>query len=242
MEVLIAIPVYNEAGILHSNVVSLLDWCRVHFSAGVSWQVVIVDNQSTDRTPQIAAALAAQHREVRYIQATKKGKGVAVRTAWQSGPADVYCFMDADLATDLSALEPLVAGVRDGNDLVVGSRFHPQSKVQRSAVRLVMSWGYRLLLRAAFGLKVADAPCGFKAISRRAKEQLLPLVRDEAWFFDSELVVLAEHQGRRIKEIPVTWHEPRSGRDKSRVNIFTVGGAYLSRVLELRRRLPRHHH
>src|SRR3989344_1416131 len=160
MEVHIVIPVFNEAEILWPNTAALLDCCRVYFPTGVNWQIVIVDNQSTDRTPQIATELAAQYRKVRYIQAAKKGKGVAIRTAWQSGSADVYCFMDADLATDLSALEPLVAGVRDGYDLVVGSRFHPRSKVERSALRLSMSWGYRLLLKMAFGLTVADAPCG----------------------------------------------------------------------------------
>src|SRR3989338_6011 len=239
MEVRIAIPAYNEAEILQSNIAAVLNWCRSHLPAGVSWQVVIVDNQSTDETPRIAQELAMQHPEIVYVQTKKKGKGAAIRTAWQSGPADVYCFMDADLATDLSALEPLVRGVRDGYDLVVGSRFHPQSKVKRSASRLLMSWGYLLLLKLVFRLNTTDAPCGFKAISGRAKERLLPLVRDDAWFFDSELIILAEHHHHRIKEIPISWHDPRSGRNKSRVNVIGVAGAYLRQVLELHRRLRR---
>lgn len=239
MEVCLVIPVYNEEQILQQSVEQLLEWCRGHRATEFDWRLVIADSQSTDRTKLIAQALAAQYREVGYVRASKRGKGAAIRAGWQSRPADVYCFMDADLATNLSALEPLVAAVRDGYDLVVGSRFHPQSKVERSALRLVMSWGYRLLLKTAFGLAVADAPCGFKAISDRAKKTLLPLVKDDAWFFDSELVILAEHHGCRIKEIPVTWHEPRSGRNKSHVNIVAVAVAYLRQVLELRRRL--HH-
>lgn len=239
MEVHIVIPAYNEERILELNILSLLDWCRGNFPTTVSWQVIIADSQSTDQTPQIAQGLVANHREIAYIRAPIKGKGAAIRAGWQSQRADVYCFMDADLATSLDALAPLIAGIGEGYDLMAGSRFHSQSKVRRSSLRLLMSWSYRLLLKAAFGLTATDAPCGFKAISLRAKERLLPLVRDDAWFFDSELVILAEQHGYRIKEIPVTWHEPRSGQNKSRVNIIAVAGAYLRQVLELRRRLRR---
>ena len=239
MVVHIVIPVYNEEKILQQNVERLLAWCRSHKSADVAWQLVIADNQSTDRTRLIAQALVAQYPEVAYVRAAKRGKGAAIRAGWQLRPADIYCFMDADLATDLSALKPLVAGVRDGYDLVVGSRFHPQSHVQRSPLRLLLSWGYRLVLKLAFGLTVTDAPCGFKAVSRRARVKLLPLVHDDAWFFDSELVILAEHHRFRIKEIPVAWHEPRSGRRESRVNVIAVALAYLRRVRALRRRLYR---
>lgn len=235
MKLLIVLPVYNEEGILETSVSRLFNFCQNNLS--LEWQIVIVDNKSTDQTGQKAKSLAGKYPAVEYLYLPQKGKGAAIKAGWDSQTADIYCFMDADLATDLSALPDLISGIEGGSDIVVGSRFHPQSKVKRSIFRKIFSWGYRLVLKILLGLKIKDAPCGFKAINRRVKTDVLPQVKNQEWFFDSELVVIAEHQGFKIKEIPVSWHDPRTGPDKSRVKAIALAWAYFKQVWALRKRL-----
>jgi len=235
MKAIIVIPAYNEALILEENIIKLFNFAKKKLTA--DWRIVIADNNSTDKTAEIAKRLAAKFPEITYLFISQKGKGIAIKTAWQKNSADIYCFMDADLATDLSALLALVAGIMEGNDIVIGSRYHPQSILKRSFVRKLISQGYRSVLKIFLGLKIQDAPCGFKAINNKVKENILPQVKNQKWFFDSELVILAEKQGYKIKEIPINWRDFRKGRDKSRVKTLSLSWSYLKEVLELRHRL-----
>jgi len=235
MKMLIAIPVYNEELILEKNIIKLFDFAKKNLV--VDWQIVIADNGSTDKTAEIAKRLATRFSKATYLFINQKGKGIAIKTAWQKNSADIYCFMDADLATDLSALPVLIAGITAGNDAVIGSRFHSQSTLKRSWVRKLISQGYRLILKIILGLKIKDAPCGFKAINNKIKENILPLVKNQEWFFDSELVILAEKQGYKIKEIPIKWQDFREGQDTSKVKTISLSWNYLKEVFKLRRRL-----
>ncbi|NUM25919.1 MAG: glycosyltransferase family 2 protein [Candidatus Buchananbacteria bacterium] len=235
MKVLIVIPAYNEETLIQSTVERVVSFASKNLT--VDWEVVVADNQSTDQTALIVQSLAAKFFQVKYLMVPVRGKGAAIRAGWNNFSADVYCFMDADLATDLAALPALIDGLASGYDLAVGSRYHPDSLVKRSLTRRVFSLGYRLALRLLVGLRVKDAPCGFKAINSKIKENLLPHVQNDQWFFDSELLILAAHQGYRIKEIPVIWQDPREGSDKSRVKPWSLALAYLKHVLELRKRL-----
>jgi len=235
MKVLIAIPAYNEAKIIAANVGKVSDFCRQ--SLADDWQVVIANNQSTDSTKAIAEKLAAGHQNIRCLNVAQKGKGAAIRAAWQAFDADIYCFMDADLATDLSALPDLIAGIKAGNDLVIGDRFNPRSRVRRGWFRRLTSNVYRRVLKILLAMKINDAPCGFKAINQRVKDQVLPQVENSGWFFDSELVVLAEHQGFKVQQVPVIWSEPREAEDKSRVKIFSLAANYFRLAWVLRKRL-----
>jgi len=235
MKILIVLPAYNEELILEKSVLKLFDFCQKNLT--IDWQIIIADNNSKDQTAQVAKKLAGQSEKVTYLFVSQKGKGIAIKTAWQSYSADIYCFMDADLATDLSALPKLISEIDKGSDLVVGSRFHPESKVKRSLIRKFISQGYHLVLKLILGLKINDAPCGFKAITGKVKENILALVENEEWFFDSELIVLAEHRGYKIKEIPVVWQDPREGEDKSRVKTLSLSLAYFKEVVKLKKRL-----
>ena len=235
MKITLALPAYNEEKILKDNVLKLLEFCSKNLTD--DWQIVVADNGSTDQTAEIAQNLAQNFSAVKFIVAGQRGKGAAIRAAWEQNEADIYCFMDADLATDISALPALIAGVKAGQDLVIGSRFLAGSKVSRSLARKLISRIYRLILKILLNLKINDAPCGFKAISRKIKEKVLPQVQNNGWFFDSELVILAEKRGYKIKEIPVVWKDPREGLDKSRVDVFSLGREYLRQVIGLRRRL-----
>jgi len=237
MKILIVLPAYNEELILEKSVLKLLAFCRQNLK--IDWQIIIADNNSKDKTAVIAKDLAAKFSAVRYLFVSQKGKGIAIKTAWQQYIADIYCFMDADLATDLLALPQLISGIKEGNDLVIGSRFHSQSKVSRSLARKLTSQAYRLILKIILGLKINDAPCGFKAINQKTKEEILNSVKSQEWFFDSELVILAEKTGYKIKEIPVSWYDPREGQDKSRVKALSLGWEYFRQVLALRKRIAK---
>jgi putative flippase GtrA len=200
----VAIPVYNEETAIESCVRRL----HAHLSAEVSYpfRITVVDNASTDATQELATALAAEFAEVLVLHLTEKGKGRALRAAWLGSDAQVLAYMDVDLSTDLAALSTLVAPLRSGHsDLAIGTRLHHGARVVRGARRAVVSRGYNLVLRGALSARFSDGGCGFKAIRREVADELIPLVEDNNWFFDTELLVLAEHAGLRIHEVPVDW-------------------------------------
>ncbi|MFE3938383.1 glycosyltransferase, partial [Streptomyces goshikiensis] len=170
------------------------------------FRITIADNASTDRTPEVAAALATTVEGVRSTRMEEKGRGRALRTVWSRSEAPVLAYMDVDLSTDLNALLPLVAPLISGHsDLAIGTRLARSSRVVRGAKREFVSRAYNLLLRSSLAARFSDAQCGFKAIRREVAERLLPLVEDSGWFFDTELLVLAERAGLRIHEVPVDW-------------------------------------
>lgn len=214
MKILVALPVYNEEVILKRNAVRLYDFMKKNFTD--DWQIVIADNNSSDRTGEIGQDLEKRFKEIKYLHIPQKGKGRAIRAAWQSADADVYVFMDADLATDLSALPNLIFAIGSEKfDLATGSRFQKTSKVKRSLSRKLISRSYRFVLRLMLKTKIKDAPCGFKAVNRDVIKNILPLVQNNEWFFDTEMMISAEKQNYRIKEIPVIWTEHKTPGEKA---------------------------
>jgi glycosyltransferase involved in cell wall biosynthesis len=211
LEVEIVIPVHNERLALEGSVRMLHGYLSATFP--FSWQITIVDNASTDGTLQIARRLMYELPEVGAMHLPAKGRGRALRTAWAVSRAEVLAYMDVDLSTDLSALLPLVAPLMSGHsDLAIGTRLAPGARVTRSRKRELISRCYNRLLHLALRAHFSDAQCGFKAIRAAAAAELLPLVQDEAWFFDTELLVLAQRRGLRIHEVPVDWVEDRDSR------------------------------
>jgi glycosyltransferase involved in cell wall biosynthesis len=169
----------------------------------------------------------------------RRGKGLAIREAWRRFPADVAVFMDADLSTDLEALPDLVGAIGAGADLAIGSRYHPRSTVERSVLRRFVSRCYRFLLRLLLGTSVADVPCGFKAASARVVRGIVPKIKDDGWFFDTELVVRVERAGMRIAEVPVRWCDFRVAGRQSKVRVLPIGWEYFKKSLALRSELIR---
>ncbi|WP_328361348.1 bifunctional glycosyltransferase family 2/GtrA family protein [Mycobacterium sp. NBC_00419] len=207
----IVIPVYNEEHDLPACVHRLHDYlaAQVPYRA----RILIADNASTDSTLAVAHRLAAELADVAVLHLDAKGRGGALAAAWQSSPADVVAYMDVDLSTDLSALMPLVAPLVSGHsDIAIGSRLAASSRVVRGIKREFISRGYNLLLRGALGARFSDAQCGFKAMRSEVARRLLPLVVDTGWFFDTELLVIAERAGLRIHEVPVDWVDDADSR------------------------------
>jgi glycosyltransferase involved in cell wall biosynthesis len=224
----IVIPVYNERIALEASVRFLYGFLSSTFP--FSWQITIVDNASTDETLQIARRLMYELPEVQAMHLPEKGRGRALRAAWSDSSARVLAYMDVDLSTNLDALLPLVAPLISGHsELAIGTRLHRAARVTRSRKRELISRAYNRLLRLVLRARFSDAQCGFKAIRHDAARELLPLVADQAWFFDTELLVLAERHGLRIHEVPVDWLEDLD----SRVDIVPTALADLRGVARL---------
>ncbi|WP_327087618.1 bifunctional glycosyltransferase family 2/GtrA family protein [Nonomuraea sp. NBC_01738] len=202
----IAIPVYNEEKVLPGTVDTLCAFLAERFP--LPWRVTIVDNGSTDTTREVAWALAEKYPQVHVLCVDRRGKGAAVKEAWRQSPADVVAFMDADLSTGLDALWVLVATVTSGHsEIAIGTRLSGGARIHRALRRELISRGYNALLRVLFGARFSDAACGFKAARAVVVRPLLDKVEDDHWFFDTELLLLAQHNGARIREIPVDWVE-----------------------------------
>ena len=175
---------------------------------------------------------------VKYVFTENKGKGIAIKTGWKKFDADIYIFMDADLSTDLSSLPDLISGIKkEGYDMVVGSRFHENSNVKRTTIRKIISYSYRLIKKILTGSTITDAPCGFKSTNNEIVKEVLPYVKDNEWFFDSELLIITENKGYKIKEIPVKWEDIRESGDSSRVQVLSLSLKYFISLIKLRKKI-----
>ncbi len=225
------VPVLNEERALPPRIGDLVEFLGDSL-AEYDWQIVIADNGSTDSTPEIARRLASEQDRVGYVRLEQRGRGRALRKVWLESRADIVGYTDVDLSTDLGALVPMLKAVsEDGYDLAIGSRLIRGARViSRPAKREVVSRAYSLLFRTMFRTGFRDAQCGFKVLNRRAVDEVVPMVVDTGWFFDSELLILAEKNGYRIKEVPVTWTDDPD----SRVRILSTAYGDLKGLLRLR--------
>ncbi|WP_329111309.1 bifunctional glycosyltransferase family 2/GtrA family protein [Micromonospora sp. NBC_01699] len=224
----VVIPVHNEEIDLAPCVRRLHAYLDESFP--YPFRITIADNASVDGTLAVARELVETLPGVGVLHLDRKGRGLALRTAWSGSDAPVLAYMDVDLSTDLAALLPLVAPLISGHsDLAVGTRLGRGSRVVRGAKREIISRSYNLLLRGTLAARFSDAQCGFKAIRRDVAERLLPLVRDTGWFFDTELLVLAQRAGLRIHEVPVDWIDDPD----SRVDIIATALADLRGIWRL---------
>ena len=227
----VVIPVLNEERALADSVNALAAFLSNNLN-DYEWAVVVADNGSTDATPSICQSLSEQDSRVRHVRLEQKGRGRALKQAWAESDADIVAYMDVDLSTDLSALPQTIAAVDDeGYDIAIGSRLMRGARViGRSFKRELISRSYSLIFRAMFLAGFQDAQCGFKAVSRRAADDVAPLVVDNGWFFDTEMLLIAEKNGYRIKEIPVKWTDDPD----SRVKIISTAWEDIKGLLRLR--------
>jgi putative flippase GtrA len=230
----IVVPVYNEEAALEASIRRLHDYLIDRFP--LTWAITIADNASTDDTWNIAQRLACRLDGVRAIRLDQKGRGRALRAAWTRSGSPVVAYMDVDLSTGLDALLPLVAPLVSGHsDVAIGSRLASESRVVRGPRREAISRAYNTLLKATLHAGFSDAQCGFKALRTDVARALLPLVEDEGWFFDTELLVLAEHNGLRIHEVPVDWVDDPD----SRVDVVRTAKADLKGIGRMLLRMRR---
>ena len=225
------LPVLNEEVALPVNARVLHDFMTERLN-GYDWRIVVADNGSTDSTLDVAKELSNEFQRIGYVSLDQRGRGRALRRAWTESAASIVGYMDVDMSTDLEALPVLVDAVRDGAcDIATGSRLIRGAGVERRPFkREVASRGYSLLFRTMFFTGFRDAQCGFKVLNRRTVNDILPLVRDNYWFFDTEMLILAEKNGYAVREFPVNWTDDPDSRVK------IIGTAYedLKGLLRLR--------
>ncbi|TCO52554.1 bifunctional glycosyltransferase family 2/GtrA family protein [Actinocrispum wychmicini] len=202
----VVVPVHNEERALRGCIDVLRSYLDKTFP--FEWTLTIVDNASSDGTMSVANELAERDPQVRVLHLDQKGRGRALRAAWQRSDADVVAYMDVDLSTGLDALLPLIAPLVNGHsDISIGSRLAPGARTVRGPKRELISRCYNALIRLSHGARFSDAQCGFKAARTDVIRPLLEHVKDDNWFFDTELLLLAEHNGLRVHEVPVDWVE-----------------------------------
>jgi len=229
----VTIPVYNEEKTLAQNVAKVAAFIQ---SLAFQHEIVVVDNGSTDNTFEIAQSLQRAFASVRVMRLEQKGRGGAIKAAWSNSQADILSYMDVDLSTDLTAFPTLIDALMNrGFDLATGSRLLKTSSTTRGPKREFISRSYNALVKGMFGTKFSDAQCGFKAITRTAAERLLPLVEDNGWFMDTELLVIAEKLGYRIFDLPVRWVDDPD----SRVQFLSAVVGDVKGLIRLRRNFAR---
>ncbi|WP_058994500.1 flippase-like domain-containing protein [Haloarcula sp. CBA1127] len=234
VEVSVVLPAYNEADTIEQTVSITLE-TLASFLPEDAYEVIVAEDGCSDRTPEIATRLANEDSRVRHVHSDDRlGRGGALEYAFDQADGDTLVYFDTDLATDMSHLEELVNAVRiDGYDVATGSRWMPENRADRPAKRGIPSFGYNTLVRAVLRSDLKDHQCGFKAFDRQALETLLPLVQDEHWFWDTELLVKAQRNGYRVKEFPVDWTPKGDSKVDIVRDVFGMGSQILRTFWEL---------
>lgn len=225
----IVIPVLNEEERLPRGIVILHNFLQQEMLEN-PWRIVIADNGSTDRTRSVSEMLVQRYPGIGYMYIPQRGRGRALRAAWMESMADIVSYMDVDISTSLTHFPRLVRAIERGYDVAIGSRHVKGARVQRSLRREVLSRGYNLMIRGMFLTPFKDAQCGYKVLSRRAARSLVPMVKDNHWFFDTELLIIASKWNYRIREVPVEWVEDAN----SRVNVVKTVWEDVKGLLRLR--------
>jgi glycosyltransferase involved in cell wall biosynthesis len=234
------LPVYNEEKILEQNVIKLLKYCREQ-NFNFAWRIIITVNGSSDNSFALGKKLAsANPGEITALNIVSPGRGNALKKAWLESEADILVYMDIDLAVSLEDINDLLKPLVQGDyDMAIGSRLLPESKISRSFIRELSSQTYNFLSKIILGHNFSDLQCGFKAIKIKAFKKIAPFIKDNKWFFDTELIILAHRFGFKIKEIPVNWEECRWEKRKSKVNLLRDSSKYIADLLKFKVRIAK---
>jgi glycosyltransferase involved in cell wall biosynthesis len=228
----ILLPVYNEEHVLENSITKLRKFLQDNVTQ-FDWIISIGDNASIDNTLAVAQELERKYEDVRVFHLDQKGRGRMVKYAWRESEADILCYMDIDLSTDLKALPPMIMAIEEGYDVAIGSRQYKGAEVKRSFKREVISRGYIWMLKLLLGFPFTDAQCGFKAVSKQFVNEVFDKIEDDEWFFDTELLYLAYRNSYKVKELPVLWIEDTDSRVKiTRTAWLDIKGIFRMRKYE----------
>jgi len=203
----VVVPVYNEEADLAKNIPTLVSFLQKEMGK-YDWEIIIADNASNDKTPEVSLELINKYQGIKYKRLEKKGRGGALKNIWSESQNELLSYMDIDLSSDISFFPELIESLTEGYDIAIGSRLAKGAKIiNRPFIREIMSRSYSLLFRTFFGTKFKDAQCGFKAITKKTADIILPNIKDSGWFFDTELLIIAQKAGYKIMEFPIAWKD-----------------------------------
>ena len=229
MRIEITIPTYNEGKIIEKNIDKLFNFLD---NSKLDYNVTIANNASKDNTLIIAKKLARKYKKLIVYHTDKPGRGNALKEVWKKSKADILCYMDADLSTDLPHLNSMVE-LFPKYDIVLGNRLSKYSRTNRRIYRTLLSKGYNKIAKYILRIKTNDLQCGFKGIKKKVFMDIVNYTSDDNWFFDSQLIVWGEKKGYKIAEIPIKWIE----RKASKVKIRSTVTNYLKNLWKLRKEL-----
>jgi len=208
-KILILIPAYNEEEVLEKNMLRLYNFLKENIK-NYDWKILISDNNSIDNTLNIVKKLSNKYKEISFVHLDKRPMSYSIKKNWLAEEADIYMHMDADLSTDISHIPELIRGIEQGYDLVIGSRTSKKSKTSRSLQRSFMSLILISLIKFVFSIKLSDFQCGFKAINKDVRDNIIPKMKAvNVGFMGTEMLVVAHKKAYKIKEIPVVWEDNR---------------------------------
>lgn len=227
----LVVPVYNEEEVLEKNILLLHSFLKKNLT--LNWQITIADNASTDATLKIAKDLTKRYNEINCIHLDEKGKGRALKAAWTQSQAEIMGYLDVDLAYDLNDLPLMVQSLQQNASIATGNRYDSRSVVDRGWKRTILSQAYRAFVRLLLETNLNDFQGGFKFINKQVKQKVLPLVKDTGWFFDTELLVLAEKCQYSIVQLPIKCYQGKN----TKLNIVKDARFFSKNLFNFRRRL-----
>jgi dolichyl-phosphate beta-glucosyltransferase len=230
----VILPAYNEEW----RILPTIGAIATHMSSrNEPWELIIADDGSTDST--VALVQDLRFANLRLLVADQNtGKGDAVRRGMLAARGKVVLFADADQSTPIEQFDRLYALIREGFDVVVGSRAAEGAEVSgKSFVRKVLSSGLRVVVSRGFGVTVSDTQCGFKLFTAEAAHKLFSMQIVDGFSFDLEVLYLAHKVGYRTAEVPVEWIDaPGSTVDAAKVSLQFLRDLMRIRMFDLRGR------
>lgn len=227
----IVIPVYyGNSYELKYSINKQLDFFKNNLK-GYDWQITIANNGIKEEYILNIVKELKNKKRINYIYTKTQGRGFGLKNAWLNSNADILTYMDVDLSTNLKYINPLIEEIENGNDIVTGSRYIEGSSIKRIISRLVLSKLYNILFTGLLlGAEFKDAQCGFKALNKKTMNEIIPQIKDNNWFFDTELLYIAQKKGYKIKEIPIEWIENK----KSGVKLFETSIDFIKNTIKLK--------
>jgi glycosyltransferase involved in cell wall biosynthesis len=232
-KLLVIVPSYNEEKNLAESIKKLYSYLVKN--SRMNFRIVIADNQSKDKTPEIAKSICRKNKRILYTNSKQKGKGAAIKNAMNRFDSDWYCFIDADLPVPLKYFSDLEKEILSGkNDLIIGCRHCKKGELIATTTRKITSFGYLMLAKIIlFNFKIKDLQTGFKAWNNSVKKQVFLYVKDNHWFFDTELVYYAYNQGNKVGYFPVKY-QIGDGLGKTKIKLFKDIWYFFKKLIELK--------
>jgi glycosyltransferase AglD len=223
-EVTAIIPVFNDRISLEK---ALPESVETLAKITTRFEIIVAEDGSTDGSADVVRKFSLKDPRVRLLHSDRRlGRGNALNRAICDARGEIVCYYDVDLATSMQHLSELVTAIQNGADISTGSRLLPSSDTVRTGGREIASRSYNFLVRLFLGSRIFDHQCGFKGFRRTRILPLLPAIRSDHWFWDTEILVRAQRKGQKVDEFPVHWRAGKGTTVRIK-DVFSMGSSIL---------------